>query len=134
MTDLTTFPDIEKVLGSVLEDLVGGSTHIGNTTPVNLQESLPYIRVMRIGGVDDLVTDVATVAIDAFAAVRDDALSLAGSIQQRLISGPNVVAGVTVDETRSVVGPHEVPWSAAADPNMHRFTASYRVSARRSRS
>jgi hypothetical protein len=130
MTDRSPFPDIVAVLRNVLVDLVGDDCErIGTATPSTLQTSMPFIRVQRFGGADDGFTDAPLVAIDAFAADRDTAWALAEAIRQRLLTGPHTVAGGTIDNGTTATAPNEVPWSD--DQTIWRFTASYRVTARR---
>lgn len=131
MTDRAAFPDTEAVLRDALVDLVASCDNIGSATPSDLQTAgtMPYIRVQRIGGEDDGFTDSALVAIDAFAGDRTTSITLAEAIRQRLISGPNTVDGGTIDRATTATAPNEVPWSD--DQTVRRFTASYRVSARR---
>lgn len=126
MAEWTAFPDIEAALVTLLEDLATTDT----ATPANLQTAMPFIRVTRFGGADDRFTDSAAVNIDTFAATRADSLALAQTILQRLISGPQVVGTTTLDYTTTATAPNEVPWSD--DQTIRRFSASYRLSARRS--
>lgn len=86
---------------------------------------------MRIGGDDDRITDSATVNIDSLTAnnPRSSGRDLAESIRQRLISGPNVIGSVTIDFSSTATAPNEVPWSD--DQTIRRFTATYRITARR---
>lgn len=126
--DFGPFPDVEVVLVDLLSDL--GET--GTLTPANLQDVMPFIRVQRVAGADDKVTDRATVAIDSFAATRPAAVALAEAVRQRLISHPNPVPGVgTLDFAVTVTGPNELPW--ADTQSIRRFTATYRLSVRRRR-
>lgn len=131
MTDRAGFPDTARVVVDLLADLVGGCDNIGTDTPATtLQATLPYLRVQRIGGDDDGFTDSALVSIDAFAAIRSDAQALAEAVRQRLLSRPiPVTGGVTLDYASTATAPNEVPWSD--DQSVRRFTASYRITARR---
>lgn len=126
MTDRPPYPDVEVMLVDLLADLAPA----GTVTPPNLQAAMPYLRVKRIGGTDDLWSDFALVAIDAFDADRVTAQTLAEAVRQRLLTFPHVVTGVgTLDRAETATGPNEVPWSE--DQTVRRFTASYRVVARR---
>lgn len=130
MSDRAGFPDSERIVVNLLASLVSGCSNIGTATPADLQAMLPYIRVQRIGGDDDGFTDSALVAIDAFAATRDDARALAEAIRQRFITpGPKVVVGGSIDGAVTATAPNEIPWSD--DQEIRRFTASYRITARR---
>lgn len=126
MSDLTGFPDTEAALLAVLVDLAGN----GTITPTNLADVLPFVRVMRFGGSDDLLTDTARVDVDCFAATRPAAQSLAEAVRQRMLSYPHVVDGVgTIDYATTDLAPNEVPWSDSQ--SVRRFTASYTVTTRR---
>jgi len=126
VTDLAVFIDIETAVMDLLADLATGG--IGTVTPSNLNTSMPFVRVTRIGGGDTRITDTARVDVDAFGATRTVAYNLAEACRQRLISGPHVTAPGVLDSVTTDAGPHEVPWG---DPTIRRFTASYSVSSRR---
>ena len=128
MTDLSPFPDLNQAVRAAIGDLVGGDAHTGTVTPSNLQGVLPFIRVQRFGGADDLLTDTARVAVDYFAATYADAQAGAEAVRQRLITRPLVTAPGVIDRVTTTLAPHEIPWD---DPKVRRFTATYTVSARR---
>lgn len=123
MTPLAPFPDSEAVLMDLVEDL--GNT--GEVTDDQLLDNLPFIRVGRIGGVDDLITDRPRLVVDTFAATRAQAYTLAETIRQRLTSGPSRVGSAVIDKAITLSGPQEVPWS----PAVRRYSASYQLSFRR---
>lgn len=124
MTDLGPFLDIERALAELLGDL--GT--VGSSTPANLGDVLPYIRVARNGGADDQITDAPRVDIDAFGPDRDSAYDLAQSIQVLLLNFPLKLSSGVIDRVDTDTGPHEVAWG---NPNIHRFTAAYRIASRR---
>lgn len=130
MADRAPYPDIESAVVDMLVDLVAGCDHIDTVTPADLQDVMPYIRVMRTGGPDDGFTDNAVVAIDTFAATRDASRTLAEAIRQRLTTPTTpVTSGVKFDWVTTATGPNEVPW--ADDQTVRRFAAVYHVPARR---
>jgi hypothetical protein len=125
------YPDAERALGDLLADL--GTT--GSETPSTLQSDLPYIRLTRTGGSDDLVTDTSTVSVDVFAASADDAKATAEQIRQRLTWGPfisdvpfNTAHGL-IDRARTNVGPFML--APTDSDNLRLCAASYIVSMRR---
>jgi len=125
MTVLASFPQVERLIGDVVGDL--GAT--GMETSTSLQSNLPFIRIRRIGGVDDRVTDVARVDVRVYAAELSDALSLAETIRQRLISRPSTTDHGILDRTVTEVGPFEIP---GPDPDHYRVVSTtYRASVRR---
>ena len=128
---LTAFPDIEAVLVTFLSE-IDGVVGVGTVTPPTLgaDGSMPFIRVQRTGGGDDLFTDSAKVSIDAFGATRGDAYSLAETIRQLLLTNPIVLPDCVIDHVLTGTAPVDVPWG---DPtNVRRYNASYTLSARRS--
>lgn len=128
MSDLPGFPDIETAVCDALADLVGGTSHTDTVTPANLQSMLPFIRVRRFGGADNLFTDQARVDVEYFASTRDLAWAGAEAVRQRLISHPLRVGTVVIDKVTTTSAPIEVPWD---DPKIRRVTAAYTASARR---
>lgn len=131
MSDRPPFPDAERALGDLLADL--GTC--GTETPLTLQDGLPYIRLSRTGGTDDLVTDTATVSVDVFAADASSAKNTAALVRQRLIRGP-LLADVSfatahglVDQVRTAIGPQMIP--PTDSDNLRLCAASYTVHMRR---
>lgn len=122
---LASFPKAARVVAALLTDL--GTT--GGETSTTLQDDLPFIRVRRIGGTDDRVTDVARVDVRVYAEDLSDAEDLSETIRQRLISGPASTEHGVLDRAVSEVGPQEVP---GPDPDHYRVVSTtYRVSVRR---
>lgn len=130
-TDTTPsgYPDIELVLCDLLADL--GNT--GTRTPADLQDQLEFIRIRRVGGSDDQVTDRARVDVEVFAATRAVGEALIEDIRQRLsVRGPLTVTSggrpVVVDRTQLLAGPVELAWP---DPEVRMFHATYQLESRR---
>lgn len=122
------FPDAERIVGDLLADLVAAGS-VGNETPANLQDVLPFIRVRRIGGTDDRITDTARVDVDAYAADATTAKDLAEQARQRIITGFAVTAHGILDRGYTESGPALLPVDDTA--GIRRVTTTYRVSARR---
>ncbi|KAB2344878.1 tail completion protein gp17 [Actinomadura rudentiformis] len=126
------WPDIEELLLHVLADLTTGT--VVTVTPPDLQQHLPVIRVRRLGGSDNRVSDTARVDVDVYAATRAEAHALGEAVRQRLLVAPHVVAGPSggvIDRVVTEVAPHSV---THPDPGTRRVTATYRTTARRSTS
>jgi hypothetical protein len=128
-TSPTGYPDIERVLCDHFADL--GTC--GTRTPGDLQGELPFIRIRRVGGIDDQVTDRARVDVEVFTASRADGEVAAEHIRQRLsVRGPLYVTSggrlVVVDRTLLLSGPVELAWP---DPVIRMFHASYQLECRR---
>lgn len=124
MVDLSPWPDIETAIMDLVVDL--GTA--GTETPADLASHLPYIRVMRLGGTDNRLTDDAHMSIDVFESTRPLVMALAEAVRQRLLSYPHVVNGVVIDIATTLTAPQVIPWG---DPKVRHSVASYTVSARR---
>jgi hypothetical protein len=125
MTVLAPFSDVERAVGDLVADL--GAT--GSETNITLQSTLPYIRIRRIGGTDDRVTDSARVDVHVYDADASDAKDIADLIRQRLISGPSMTSRGVIDRARTDVGPQTIPADDTAD--IRQVVATYRISMRR---
>lgn len=126
MTDLAPFPDVELGLISLLGDLAETAT----LTPADLDARLPFLKVSCIGGNDNLITDLSRVDVDTFAATKAEAATLAEAVRQRLVNGkPHLITGHVLDQVKTDVKPHLVPYTDTPPP--YRYTASYSVTARR---
>lgn len=124
MTDRAPWPDLEAAVIELLSDL--GTC--GVVAPSNLQSELPFIRIVRSGGNDDRITDTAKVDIDVFAAARSDAITLARTVQQRMLSFPHSQTGCVIDRVETSLAPSVVPWTNTL---VALATATYTVTARR---
>lgn len=126
-----TWPDVELALC----DLLGALGTCGTETLRSLASTLPYIRVTRTGGADDLVTDTATVSIDVFAVNAGDARTTAERVRQRLVFGPFrsgggfATAHGLIDRVTTVSGPVRLPPTNSGSLRM--VVASYSVTMRR---
>lgn len=124
MPVLAGFPDVERMLG----DLLGDLGTVGSETDINLQASLPYIRVHRIGGADNRITDAARVDIDVYTTDASAGKTLTETIRQRLTGGPSATAHGVIDRAWTESGPQTAPTD---DPNLRRVITTYRISFRR---
>lgn len=123
------FPDVARALVSLLEQFVDGPDHVGTETPDDLQVSMPFVRVLRVGGGDDTITDFPTVEVDSFASTSTEAERLAERIRDWLTARWRRTSdGVVIDRVFTESGPHERPWE---DPRVRRWGATYNVECRR---
>lgn len=133
------WPDVEDMVAHVLDPLIEAevvSTLHGVTTdgkePSAANQfvaALPLIRVTRIGGVDDGVSDVARVRVVSYSTTRSEAVDLAEQARVLLCRGRHRTPAGVIDTVTTEVGPHE---NSTADPSLvRRWTSTYRVSARR---
>lgn len=118
---MSGFPDVEAVLVAALESF--GT--VDTVTPSDLQEQLPFIRVVRSGGPDDHVSDYPVVDLDVFGATRAQAWDLAAEIRDHLRFAHAIRE---FDRVGTEVGPRELPWG---DPGIRRIGATYRIVTRR---
>ena len=124
MPALAGFPDVERILG----DLLGDLGTVGSETNIDLQSQLPYIRVHRIGGADNRITDASRVDIDVYTADATAGKALAETIRQRLTVGPSATTHGVIDRAWTESGPQTAPTD---DPNLRRVITTYRISFRR---
>lgn len=126
------FPDVPRTLAALLVDAalvdVG---HAGSNTPADLIGSLPFIRILRIGGPSDRVNDYATCSVEVFASTSSAGEQLAEQVRQYLTTTPPPpIGGVLIDRVVCQAGPNEQPWN---DSRVRRFGATYSVVSRRTR-
>lgn len=127
MPPLAAYPDVQLL---VCEALAGYAApqNIGTVTPADLQDRLPFLRVHRIGGGDDFITDLARVDVEVHAGTAAQAWSLAREIQQQLISAPARTSSGVLDRCRTESGPQEIPHTNDA---VRLVITTYRVAVRR---
>lgn len=123
---LRRFPDVQRALVTLVEQ-VAGAGRAGAETPADLQERMPFVRVLRVGGGSDHLSDYAVVDVDVFAGAYTVAEPLAERIRQHLTGPPPRVGPVVLDRITCQSGPAELPWA----PGVRRFGATYLVAARR---
>src|SRR5690606_27896637 len=63
--ELAAWPDVHDVLFALFQDLA--DTVAGPRRPPNYQDQMPLVRVRRLGGADDRITDVARVDVEVYA-------------------------------------------------------------------
>jgi hypothetical protein len=125
-TPLAPYADAEKLLVAALEAF--GET--GTVLPDGLADLPLFIRMERVGGNDDRVTDTARVAVEVYAPTRAAAWDAARGIQQYLIAGPRRIPGAgIIDRIGTEVGPQDMPYD---DQRVRMVSATYEVASRRS--
>jgi hypothetical protein len=133
-----TFPDTEVVLMQHLSDF----GYTVTSTPADLKDRLPVLRIARIGGGSNEDADFPRVSIQTFVAASSQspraAQQLAGQVRDFLIasngawvSGPLLedqgVSGVLIDDVANDSGPIEYPWP---DPAVRVCQAIYTLTIR----
>lgn len=106
----------------------GEDFRIGRVFPQDVQNYPYFCRVTDIGGNDDGITDHPLIDVDLLAKSWSEARRLAFGIQAQLLSYPWRVGTTVIDQARTAMRPHSVPWD---DDNTFRYYASYSISARR---
>ena len=94
--------------------------------------ALPLVRVAGLGGTTDETTKSEPIDVDVLTSTWSASDLISRQIEQVLMAYPHQVRSggpfAYLDFVTTIVGPQEVPWG---DPNVRRFIASYRISARR---
>lgn len=97
-------------------------------TPADLQP--PIIRVQRVGGSDDRITDRPRMEIACYGIHRAQAWQLAEHCRTVILASPRTtVDGVLIDTARTDNPPTQVPYATSKDTR--RVLAYYRLSWRR---
>ncbi|SFO82409.1 hypothetical protein SAMN05421810_10178 [Amycolatopsis arida] len=121
---LPPFPDAETVVMTLLEHLAPTVT----ATPAEL--SPPLIRVQRVGGSDDGITDHPRIEIACYGRDRAQAWQLAEHCRQQILGSVRTRAsGVLIDAARTDNPPTQVPYPTTED--IRRVLGYYRLSWRR---
>lgn len=118
-------PDVEAVLNPWAEATLGATA--GAETPDDLENELPFIRIERGGGADEMFSEHPRVFVDVFASTADEARTLANSLRKALLFLRGPVNGAVIRDVRCDSGPSRQPW---ANPAVHRRGATYTVSLR----
>jgi hypothetical protein len=124
--ELAAWPDVHDVLFALFQDLA--DTVAGPRRPPNYQDQMPLVRVRRLGGADDRITDVARVDVEVYASTYPTARDLATALQQRLLAAPHITPAGRIDTVETEVGPREIPHD---DQAVRLVAATYRISFRR---
>ncbi|WP_455550660.1 phage tail termination protein [Amycolatopsis lurida] len=114
------FPDAETVLLALLEPLAPTVT----ATPADLTP--PLIRVQRVGGSDDGITDHPRMEIACYGKDRAQAWQLAEHCRQLVLGCIRTrIDGVLVDNARTDNPPTQVPYATTED--FRRVIAYFRL-------
>jgi hypothetical protein len=125
------YASVEKLLVAWLETHLTAEARVVTELPADLASKLPVVRVTKFGGADDVLTiDRPTVDVDCYAVSRGAAEDLAEQVRDllRFTLRGQTVGGVTVSRTRTMVGPHWLPYD---DTALRRSGASYELTIRR---
>lgn len=105
--------DMEVALMDYLQNLAYTVT----STPSDLKDRLPVIRVARIGGGADRAHDQPRISLQCFALENTSApraaQDLAAAVWEQMYKLPVVSAGVRLDSASKESGPVTIPWPTA---------------------
>ncbi len=125
------FPDVVRLIAQqiVYEGIVPLG-RAGSQTPADLLANLPFIRINRVGGASDEVSDRPVIDVDVFHETSLQGQAFADEIRHFLTMTdlPVIYGYGAVDRIVCLTGPRELPW---ADTRVRRFGATYRVTTRR---
>ncbi len=125
------FPNPPRLLANLLVQAgLIAAGRVGTDTPATMDSTtLPFIRIRRVGGGDDGISDLPVVDVEVFHSTAATGESLAEAVRQWLTAGavPYSTLGV-IDRVEVLTGPQELPWT---DARIRRFGATYRLTARR---
>lgn len=122
------YADAEAVVVAYLTAAVPSLAGVSVELPNDLLQHLPYVRVTRVGGGDDYITDSALVDIDVFGSTRVQASDAARSVHNSMMHLRHTsVNGVLIDLVETQTGPSWVNWQ---DENIQRYVMSYRIDSR----
>jgi hypothetical protein len=121
------FPDVQSLLVDALAVWVG-EDHVDTETPEDLQTAMPFIRVERLGGGRDRISDLAGVELQFFAATYAEVQPLAERICQWLCGPPPPIP--QLDRVQCTGAPVEIPYG---DERIRRMVATFQLTTRRVR-
>lgn len=126
------FPDVEELLIAYLEQVAPTDT----VFPEEISGKV--IRIRRVGGSDDGITDRPRVQVSCAAPTRNEARAMAEQCRQLLlvlggqaVEVPGLARPVPVDSCRTDTPPEPTPYD---NPDVDRADAFYRLGLRRPRS
>lgn len=123
------FPNAPRTVAKLLEQL-SGNGRAGTRTPASLTGLMPYVRVTRIGGNSDEVSDYARIAIDVIGDNLTAIEDLSERIRQFLTQNKLRLGRAVIDRVTVDAAPQEVaPWASG----IYRYEARYLVVSRRYR-
>jgi hypothetical protein len=121
---LPNWPDAELVMIDLLAPVPG---EVVTFTPASF--AAPLVRVLRVGGEDDGITDYPQVEVTCFGATRPAAWSMAEQCRQIILaSGGEAPGGVLIDFARTDTPAQQLP---DPNPDLRVVTATYRLGMRR---
>ena len=123
------WPEPEKVIRRLLIESGYLETQVGTSTPGDLEDNLPYIRIGMVRGSDDSVTDRTLVDVEYFDDTRTKASVGAEDLRETILDfqGKQDSLGYLVDRVRTHARP---VWVDYRNPKIQRYVATYQVDTR----
>ena len=115
------FPNIEHLLAGLFAASLGGAEHVGSMTPEDLEQRLPYLRVVRLGGPRTQLFDYPVVDVDLFDVDEQTGAPRASAIANRLLSKPPPHPSLDVVGCDPAF--RELPWGD--NENVRRWGATF---------
>lgn len=121
------FPDVQRLLVERLAVWVG-EDYVDTETPDDLQQQLPFIRVERVGGGRDRISDTSTVELQFYASTYAEVHPLAERVCEWLCGPPPPIP--QLDRVLCTSAPVEIPYG---DERIRRLVANFQLTTRRVR-
>ncbi|MBK3561088.1 hypothetical protein JHN55_32090 [Streptomyces sp. MBT56] len=121
--------DVELLVMTGLRPLLPG-VRVVDELPDRLEDRVPLVSVLVVGGGDDRITDTATVDLASFAKTRAETWALAERTRRAmhsLAATHNPGQKAVIDDVTTSQRPAIVPYG---NPAVRRAVATYTVSAR----
>lgn len=117
--------DVVQVLHDWLTTQLDG-VRVVSTTPADLAQQVPLLRVLRIGGPDDgVILDSPTVAIHAFTTSAPTANALLYQVNTALRAARGVIiSGAVITQVRKLGGPS---WAPTAEQKLAHSVSTYQI-------
>ncbi|MFH9692636.1 hypothetical protein ACH4L3_05430 [Streptomyces globisporus] len=127
--DAGLWADVELLVMTGLRPLLPG-VRVVDELPDRLEDRVPLVSVLVVGGGDDRITDATTVDVVAFAKTRAETWALAEQTRRAmhsLAATHNPGQKAVIDDVTTSQRPAIVPYG---NPAVRRAVATYTVSAR----
>jgi hypothetical protein len=120
------FPNIERLIAAIFAADLGGTDHVGSETPDDLEDRLPFLRAMRVGGTRTHQFDYPVVELDYFDADELTGAPAASRIANRLLTKPPPHPSLDVVACEPAF--RELPWGDSE--TVRRWGATFFVETR----
>lgn len=115
------FPNIERLVAEIFATQLGGAGHVGSETPDDLEQVLPFLRVVRVGGPRTHQFDYPVVDLDYFDVDEATGAPAASAIANRLLAKPPPHPSLDLVSCEPAF--RELPWGD--NESVRRWGATY---------